>query len=268
MKSKILYLILLIIISLPKDVFPFDGLLFKPPTASIFEPRLGCLYQIQDDKLRLDIGTSLDLFELQKSDNSETRFGTDFFTYTRLRSKGRFKFPVETSDYFFGINFTNQYKFKDFTIGSRLRISHISSHLVDGLSNEGAFREEAFVYSREFIDILFALEDYGIRPYLGISYIFSTIPDDVNKIIPQFGMDFSYPLIEDFLNLKTGYDLKLGGYNEIFTPIHCLQIGIALLTLNNKGISLNFNCYRGKSMHGMFYDKNDNYISIGFQIEQ
>ena len=80
----------------------FDKLLFTPLTANVFEPRIGAMYQLSAEKLRLDIGASFDLADLKLFDGVETRFGTDFFTFTRLRSERGFKFPVETSDYFFG----------------------------------------------------------------------------------------------------------------------------------------------------------------------
>jgi len=262
-------MVIILLVALVK-IFPQNKLLFTPLSANVFEPRVGAIYQFQDEKLRLDIGTSVDMLELYKKEESEIRFGTDFFTFTRLRSEGRMKFPVETSDYFFGVNFSNKFKYKGLDISSRLRIAHISSHLVDGLSKDGVFDKLPFVYSREFFDFVLASDVKGFRPYAGVNFVFSTKPKDVNQIIPQLGIEFPVKTLKtstrDFLELKLAYDFKLGGYNYTYLPIHSLQLSCLFLTNDKIGVSLNLNGYTGPSIHGMFYKDKDRYISTGFQI--
>jgi len=266
---KYLLVILIFLIGY-QIIYPQNKLLFTPLGANVFEPRVGAMYQFRDEKLRIDIGTSVDLLEIYKNDSNEIRFGTDFFTFTRLRSKGRMKFPVETSDYFFGINFSNKFKYKGMNMSSRLRVSHISSHLVDGLSDDGVFQKMPFVYSREFVDFVLAADIKGFRPYAGVDFVFSTKPKDVNAIIPQFGIEFPLKKLKtatrDFLDLKLSYDFKLGGYENIYLPVHSVQLTCLFLTNDKMGIALNLNGYTGPSMHGMFYKETDRYISTGFQI--
>ena len=269
---KMKYLLLLITISLitSQSIFPQNKLLFTPLSANVFEPRVGALYQFQDKKLRLDIGTSVDLIELLKNEDTEIRFGTDFFTFTRLRSEGRMKFPVETSDYFFGVNFSNKFKYQGLDLSSRLRIAHISSHLVDGLSNDGNFDRLPFVYSREFVDYVVAADINGFRPYAGFDFVFSTKPKDVNKVIPQLGIEFQLKTLKtatrDFLEIRLAYDFKLTGYEQTYLPVHSVELNFFFPTSENIGIALNLNGYTGPSMHGMFYKDKDRYISTGFQI--
>jgi hypothetical protein len=269
MKMKYLLLTLLFLFGY-QNIFPQNKLLFTPLSANVFEPRVGAMYQFHDEKLRLDIGTSVDLLELYKNQDTEIRFGSDFFTYTRLRSEGRMKFPVETSDYFFGVNFSNKFKYKGLDFSSRLRISHISSHLVDGLSNNGVFEKLPYVYSREFFDYVVTADVEGFRPYAGVNFVFSTIPKDVNKIIPQLGIEFPVKKLStstrDFLDIKLAYDFKLTGYEQTYLPVHSVALSFFFPTYDNIGISLNLNGYTGPSMHGMFYKKKDRYISAGFQI--
>src|SRR5208283_1216384 len=82
------------------------GLLFKPLVADTYEPRNGILAEIGKNRLRLDIGNSIDLLQYRfAEDSSLLTMGTDFFTYTLLRGEKDFHFPVDASDYFFGINF-------------------------------------------------------------------------------------------------------------------------------------------------------------------
>ncbi len=241
------------------------GLLFKPLTANVFEPRIGMMYQFNSHKLRLDIGTSNDLFELQKTGTTQINIGTDFFTFSRLRSEGNMKFPVETTDYFFGINITGKDRLWGKDISGRLRISHISSHLVDGMATGIEFTQEPFVYSREFLDLVSTITIADIRFYAGLSYIFSTIPKNVNEIIPQLGFDYDYS-ISQLLSIRGGYDFKLGGSDCTFRAVHTFQAGLLIQAFDSAGIMLNYYIYEGPGMHGMFYDRFDSYHGLGFQI--
>ena len=85
------------------NLFSFEELLFRPLTANHLESRIGTFYQHTEERLRLDIGHSLDLFEITNT-GFLMRIGGDFFILSRLRSDGRMKFPVETADYYFGFN--------------------------------------------------------------------------------------------------------------------------------------------------------------------
>lgn len=251
----------------------FENLLFTPPVAATFEPRIGANYEMAPEKLRLDIGASVDLCKLYTNQDIQIRLGADFFTYTRLRSAGRFKFPVETSDYFFGINASMMHDMGDgHHLGARLRLSHISSHMVDGYTDpDWQFRRDPFVYSREFVDLLAAWEMRGhsakYRIYAGASAIFSTIPDDVAKFVPQIGVDAEQWLMR-FLSVRAGIDYRMMDTDALDPALNQLaaQLGIMLYTSKDTGILLNYNFYNGKSMHGMFFRERDFYHAVGFQL--
>lgn len=239
-----------------------SGLLFQPLRAHVFEPRVGILYEANDDMLRLDIGNSIDLVSWQPSSTEEYRMGADFFTYTRLRSEGRFKFPVETTDFFFGVNFSAQYSLGDKVVSGRLRVAHISSHLSDGYNGN----RSSFVYSREFIDLTGAVDFGSLRAYAGANILFSTIPDAFGIVTPQVGFDISHPLTPG-LTLVGGYDLRFPTVDGATTAAHSAQAGIKLGKQFGSGLVLNGYFYRGKSIHGMFYDLNDSYAGIGLQVD-
>ncbi|MGA2297355.1 MAG: DUF1207 domain-containing protein [FCB group bacterium] len=247
------------------DSYAYDGLLFRPLTANTFEPRVGVMYQFNDKKLRLDIGNSIDLLGFNLSDNSELRIGTDFFTYTRLRSEGNFKFPVETSDYFFGLNTSFKETIGEFEYSGRLRVAHISSHLVDGLAKDTVFSQMPFVYSREFVDLVGAATYKNLRLYMGFNYIFSTIPKDPKPINIQLGFDYRTPL-NSWLSFLAGYDFKLNGFGNIYSGVNSLQAGLFFRTSGNIGIGINVYQFDGNSIHGMFYNHYENYFALGFQV--
>lgn len=243
-----------------------SALNFKPFTANPIEPRVGSFYQFDTENLRLDIGTSIDLKTFQLADSNYISIGADFFTFTRLRTAGNFKFPVETSDYYFGLNTT----FSDFLFNTdlkyRFRFAHISSHLVDGLADSTTFSREPFVYSREFIDIAAAYEVFNsFRLYSGVNILYSTKPKDFLLLHPQIGFDYSYPIINS-ISLETGYDFKLVGIEQQLNPVHAAQFGLKYQTDNNTGVFLSLYYYNGKSLHGMFFNEKDSYLGFGFQV--
>jgi hypothetical protein len=253
--------------------------LFKPLTGNVFEPRIGCIYQFDAQKLRLDIGHSQDLVEIHNSDSVKIDAGADFFTYTRLRSEDHFKFPVETSDYYFGVNASYLQKFKSMDISARLRIAHISSHLVDGFSENDVFLQPPIIYSREFVNLIVAANlekflgypDANIRLYAGFTYIFSTKPKDPMPVMPELGWDFSLPVFSDPLIRKMftidgGQDFKFEGIGGVYNFVSSSQIGIGIHTLKSAGLFFGFYNYSGLSMHGQFYKTQDNYNAIGFQV--
>ncbi|HPD34016.1 MAG TPA: hypothetical protein PKV40_06720, partial [Candidatus Kapabacteria bacterium] len=100
--------------------------LIKPFAANIYEARIGMVDYATENHLRLDIGANLDLYQQKLKNNIQFGFGTEFFTYTQLRSEDNFKFPVETIDYYFGGNFSFIYPIKNYGIEARLRVAHIS----------------------------------------------------------------------------------------------------------------------------------------------
>jgi hypothetical protein len=246
------------------NLFGDDGLLFKPLIANPYEGRIGSIGDFKDKRLRLDIGTTFDLMSFPCA-GSIAAIGADFFTYTRLRSEGNFKFPVETSDYYFGVNYSMNLNFISERATARVRLAHISSHLVDGYTFENKFLKEPFVYSREFLDITFANYYKDFRYYLGVNYVFSTKPKAPDPFIPQLGIEYDYR-INPWLAITMGYDFKLVGVDGKYASQNAIQAGLTFYTSSHYGIFVGAYYFSGRSIHGEFYNELDNYPGIGFQV--
>jgi len=262
--------------------------IFKSLLANPYEARVGTIYDNTNDRLRLDIGTSLDLMNIFKDSSNTLNIGTDLMTYTRLRSEGKLKFPVETSDYFFGINISGKYIFDDDVsidnsndnnevksktktqnsnfLEYRIRIAHISSHLVDGYTdNNYEFLQSPFVYSREFVDAVCAINIDDSRIYLGLNSVFSTQPKNFTAFIPQAGIEHKINIYNN-LDITAGYDLKLIGINKILRATNAIQAGFLYGEQDSPKVFAGVYYYAGPSMHGMFYNSIDKYFGIGFQV--
>lgn len=242
----------------------------QPFTANFLEPKAGFLFNTNDNKIRLDIGTSQDIFHI-KSNEAVISFGADLFTFTRLRSENDFHFPVETIDYLFGLNASYKKKYCDNELGLRFRFSHISAHLVDGQFDKAAnkWRDDKLpqVYSREFIEFFPFVRLNDLRIYAGLTYIFHSSPKEIKKGIFQIGGDFFLTKLKtEWFTPFVAYDFKLSG-NEKYVGNNFINFGMKFGDFNKKGFSIYYSFISGKSVHGEYFDINESYSSIGFNLD-
>src|SRR5687768_4058096 len=117
----------------------------NPLYAGKYEARIGGSFAPDAEKLRLDIGATVDVLTIRDSsgvvgsiarERNRLSVGFDFFTWSRLRSETGFKFPVELIDYYFGFNsglrLARIAGHQPLISEIRLRLGHISAHKVDG----------------------------------------------------------------------------------------------------------------------------------------
>lgn len=272
-KNLILFLILFTSISYSQwkhELFPSD-INIQPFTANFLEPKAGFLFSTDKNQLRLDISTSRDIVHWS-DENEMISIGADVFTSTRLRSTDDFKFPVETIDYLFGFNAGYKKKIcNDNEFGFRFRLSHISAHLVDGQydSQSQQWRQgrKPFVFSKEFIELFPYYRINTFRTYVGLTYIFHIIPNEIKKGIFQTGFDYYATQIgTDYLTPFVAYDFKLSG-NEKYVGNNIISAGVKFGRWNQRGLSIYFAYMSGKSIHGEYFDLNENYANIGFNFE-
>lgn len=248
--------------------FP-DGLLFKPNFSNPFEAKVGSHFAINESNLQLDIGAAKDLIHLKKGRKQKFGLGTEFFTWTMLQSQSDFKFPVITVDYFFGIYFSHLKKFKNFDFMNRLRLSHISAHLVDGsydlAKNAWNNTLDPFVYSREFAELVSAVVWNKQKFYLNINYLFHAIPNVKNNISFGFGSEILLLSLKNFeANIFCGFDLKLlKRYSEEYESDKSISAGIHFGEWNSTGLRVLYQYYSGGHIHGEFSNLKLNRSSIG-----
>ena len=253
-----------------KEWFPAE-LNIQPFTSNLLEPRNGFMFALGEDWLRLDIGTSRDILQL-KSGEETISFGADLFTFTRLRSNENFKFPVETIDFFFGINGGFNKHDGDREYGVRIRLSHLSAHLVDGRydvhSNEWVDDRDPFTFSKEFIELFPYYRISGFRVYLGLTYIFHIIPEVINKGVYQAGFDYYIlPVSNGSITPFVAYDFKLSGINDTYFGNSIAKLGVKFGSPLSRGFSVLISYISGKSIHGELFGLTENYFNFGFNLD-
>ena len=252
------------------EYFP-DKINIQPFTANMIEPRVGCSSLMGKERLRLDIGTSLDMIHWKKSESEVYSFGADFFTYTRLMSEKDFHFPVDAVDYLFGFNAGYKKISGDKEYGIRARLSHISAHMVDGhydhLINGWKDGVNPMVYSREFIELFPYYRTGGLRAYAGLTYIFHTSPKGIGKGLYQLGFDyFAHDLAGKYISPYIAYDFKLSKDDE-YIGNNIIMAGVKFGKAFGKGVSVYYGYYSGRSVHGEYFFYKENYSSIGFNLD-
>jgi hypothetical protein len=265
----ILFLKLNTVAQTATEWFPAD-LNIQPFTAHFLEPKAGFQYLFDLEKVRIDIGTSRDIIHWNSKDNNFS-VGADFFTYTRARSEANFKFPVETVDYLFGVNGGYKNTYENIEWGARLRFSHISAHLVDGYydSKSGNWLNgrTPFVYSKEFFELIAYYKIYGLRVYGGVTYNIHIVPDEIKRGIVQAGFDYyAEPLRTSLFIPFIAYDFKLTGIQE-YSGNNIISSGIKFGEPTSRGFSILASYFSGKSVHGEFYDLNENYFTVGINLD-
>lgn len=275
MKTKVALIILLISAGFVSaqtetELFP-DKLNIQPFTANTLEPKLGFVFQLNENKLDLNIGNSMDIVHV-KDGYSNYTFGADLFTYTLLRKEENFHFPVDAVDYLFGINFSYKKQVFNYSFGFRGRISHISAHFVDGhfdkTTNQWMNGLDPIVYSREFIELIPFYEFDNIRTYFGGTYNFHIDPNRLSKVNFQFGFDyFMKNKISEVVTPFLGYDCRIIKVQANYSASNSLKVGIKFGKLKGKGLSIFYQYYRGNDLHGEYVDFRSIYSAIGINLD-
>jgi hypothetical protein len=248
-----------------------SGLNFRPAVASVFEPRVGFIFYGNENNIRLDIGSAIDLLS-RNYRTGAIGLGAEFFTYTLLESWDNMYFPVIASDYFFGLSISYSQTVDAAITSGRFRFTHISAHFVDGHfdADEGTWRDgrDPIIYSREFFEILLSYQKNGIiinRWYCGLQYNINLTPDVIGRVEFQGGYEIFLRTKYDSVTPYAAVDLRLvdkagWGLNT------SIQTGVKLGHRFGRGFDLFFSYYNGYNVHGELFDEKIDYWGFGFNV--
>lgn len=250
--------------------FP-DSLLVQPFAANYLEPRMGFQFELNKNNLRLIIGSSMDIYRRTVGGNAEFTIGADLFTYSFLRGEHNFHFPVDAIDYLFGINLAYKLSKKDYNYGFRARLSHISAHFVDGhydgYNAKWRNNRNPIVYSREFVEIIGFYSIASFRGYVGGTYIFHIDPTTIKKDSYQLGVEYFYNnIFGGKLIPFAAYDMRIIHLDK-YSVNHSFVLGLKFGRYFSKGFRIYYEYYNGKNIHGEYFDEEENYNAIGFNLE-
>lgn len=208
MKNICFVLLLLVVTATPL----YSQSVWRPLFGSFLEPnRFTTCYDADATRLRLEAGFGMEFLRFPSVD-----FGAECFIWSGLKTLEGFRFPVETADYFLGFNAIIPQFLSSPYLASRIRLSHISSHLVDG-TEDSVVGGSSSRYSREFISFETQLVplagELPFRGSIGVKYIFH----QVTKVEPaiQFPVTLEYRLLRW---VTTTSDAPIRG-GEVFASV-------------------------------------------------
>jgi hypothetical protein len=269
----------------PTDAAGFEFLpgapIVPPLIANHQEPRVGVRIEIGTNRLKLDIGSSLDMlgYSFDGERKKQLRFGADFFTYALTTNFQDHRLQVDAVDGFFGGHIVYRTDEERSALVLRLRILHLSAHMVDGhFDNEaGTWRDgrEPIPFTRDFGELLatysFPAGAVSIMPYIGTSYATLVRPSDMKRwgglcgvemnSGDAFGKVFGKPF-----ELYLADNFTLAGI-PAWVGTNIFEVGTKFGSWEGSGIRLYLNYASGMELFSQYYNVRNSKWGIGFAFD-
>lgn len=261
-------------------VFLPAGLHFAPLKANPQEARIGVFKYFGTANLKVDIGNMIDLFGWNFTGRqTNITAGIDFMAYAFVTGSQGLRLQVDALDGFFGGNLTVSSKLEDSKLYARLRVLHLSAHLVDGHYELGAKRwidnREPIPFTKDFGELTFAhllSPSFGIvRYYGGVSYATLVRPANIERFGFLAGVEcyhttllgrlFDHPAIPFFAfhSSLTGTPRHIGTTN--------LLIGLKFGEWDSKGVVFYLSHIRGGNPFSEYFDERVTIWGAGFTAD-
>lgn len=256
------------------------GLHFAPLKANHQEARIGVFKYFGTANLKVDIGNTIDVFGLTFH-SSKMRFtvGIDFMAYALVTGSQGLRLQVDALDGFFGGNLSFSKSFDPDRLQARLRILHLSAHLVDGHYSmslkQWLDNREPIPFTKDFGELLVAHElqpSFGFfRYYGGLSYATLARPIELERIAfsagfelatdQWFGKVFDQPTYAFITN-----HFALNG-NPVYTGNNQTQLGVKFGDWHGRGVVLYLAYYNGNNFFSEYFDERVSIVGAGFTVD-
>jgi len=262
----------------PGSTFLPGGTIFPPLRANYQEPRVGVRKEAGTSRLKLDIGSSIDFLEYRPDTSGGAfRVGADFFTYALTTSAEGLRLQVDAVDGFFGGHVT--YATGSRRLLLRLRLLHISGHLIDGHWNHATMQwidnKLPIPYTRDFGEILgyytWEGEAAALGAYSGFSYATLARPDNLARFSTLHGVELhttglTGPVGGRPFSLYAADNLAFTGIPQYYGT-NTLEAGVKFGEWNGRGVRLYLSYYHGLEVFSQYYYVKTDQWGMGFAFD-
>lgn len=191
---------------------------------SFLEPnRFATVFDFKPQWWRIEAGYGGEVARI-----STVAIGAEALIWSGLKAYSDFRFPVQTADYFFGV-----YSIFPLPIWGanlrpwrmRFRLSHISSHFVDG-AQDSVIGGSSSHFSREFVSLETLFDETkrnSFRLSLGVRYVFHQIADNEQRFQFPGVLDiivFNDDITQLFATVSSAAGPTLAAYSASLTIRH------------------------------------------------
>jgi hypothetical protein len=231
--------------------------------------------------MRLTIGAPLDVWELRLADDGTARMrvGIDFFIQALTTSSEGLRLQIDAADGWFGGHIAGRWDLRDVSVSARLRILHLSGHMVDGHFDNGTGTwkdgREPIPFTRDFGELTGAVSlrfaPVTFRAFGGASYATLIRPEEIERWMFLGGLDLhTASLIAADgpfpLHLYAGWTLTLAGIPE-YTGTNSVEAGVKFGAWDGRGVRVYGGYYAGQVMFTQYYDLRTDHWALGFAFE-
>ena len=269
------------------DSLPCAGVRFLPAAilvpallANPQEARVGVRKEVGSSRLKLDIGTSMDLIAFTiDSGGSSIATGIDFFTYALTTSSEGFRLQVDAVDGFFGGHVSFSFPGRDASYEVRLRLLHLSAHFVDGHYdlNSGSWRDNRspLPFTRDFGEILgtirIHLGGFPLRVYSGFSYATLVRPAEIGRFATLCGLELSSSeIVPAVLGSRTSLyfacNLTLAAIPS-YAGTAAIETGVKFGPTYGRGVRIYGGFTSGPEIFSQYYDLRRTAWGLGFAFD-
>ena len=256
------------------------GTLFPPLRANYEEPRVGVGKEAGTSRLKLDIGSSIDFLEYRTgSSGGRLRVGADFFTYALTTSAEGLRLQVDAVDGFFGGHIVYAAPGEDGRLSLRLRLLHISGHLIDGhwdrFTMQWRDNKQPIPYTRDFGELtgLYAWpgRSIALSLYSGFSYATLVRPGDISRYATLHGFEIhSTGLTGTFggrpLSAYIADNLAITGIPATYGTNN-VEFGVKFGEWDGTGIRFYGSYYHGLEVFSQYYYVRTDRWGLGFAFD-
>ncbi len=226
---------------------------------SFLEPnRFEVAKDVSRTRLRLEMGYGGDLFKIK-----DFSFGGEGLVWSGLKYYSDFRFPVETADYFFGIYsvFPLGVSYRGERLPLRIRLSHISSHLVDG-SKDQVVGGSSSHYSREFISAETQIMPHKEGDWFAISGGIKYVFHQITHVEPELQVPVTIDIIPIFRPHSSYLFATLSTAGSPSFPQYSADLTLRINTLHQTYLDLYGEYHYGASRYGI----EGNYKESGYEF--
>jgi len=271
----------------PGDSLAGGAVEFLPGTALVpaliahpQEARVGVRKEAGSSRLKLDIGTSMDIVTVSLGGgDTHITAGIDFFTYALTTSSEGLRLQVDAVDGFFGGHVACSMKNSAARYDLRLRLLHLSAHMVDGHydipRNDWKDGRAPLPFTRDFGELVAGirgpLAGISCRFYSGFSYATLVRPTTIRRFATLHGLELSSPaLLPRMLDRETpvylAVHLAMAGTPR-YAGTTSVEAGMKFGAMYGRGVRIYASYTAGPEVFSQYYDLRSRIWGVGFAFD-